>query len=224
LGRNLAYNDDLFGGLRPYDLSGAPVLRLEGAWHPGAHVTDGAPSWFGVEALADLAVGLSSSDAAGRSFGTSAYQALGGLRGRIPVGAHAVGFAVGAGVDAFDIDAAADGPPPDLPDTAYTFLRFGVGGRVALTPALRLRAQVGWRQVLDLGELGSAGWFPNASAAGVDARLRMGWQLLEGLEVEVGGELRRYFASFSPEPGDFPVAGGAVDQLWSAAVGARYRL
>lgn len=222
LGRNLSYNDDLFGGLRPYDLAGAPMLRLEGAWFPGQGA-GGVASWFGLEVLADLALGVASSDGAGRSFGTSAFALVGGARVRIPIGGHALGVSLGGGLDSFTISDAEDGTAPGIPAADYAFLRAGVDGKLAITPALSVQLGAGWRQVLSPGEISSDAWFPNASVAGVDARVRGGYELLSGLEVQVDFELKRYFSSFDPQPGDFPVAGGAVDQFWSAALGATYR-
>ncbi|MEL6187394.1 MAG: hypothetical protein AAFU79_22455, partial [Myxococcota bacterium] len=217
VGRNLSYNDDLFGGLRPYDLSAAPALRLEARWFPGAYVTDGLLSWIGVEIEADLLLGVDSSNPGGESFGTSAGGFLAGLRGRIPLGPHRVSISLGGGLDAFGLEDAEDGTDPGVPSVEYAFVRAGADGTFAILGALSLRAGVGWRQVLSSGELASSEWFPNASVAGVDAHVGAGYTLLPGLDVQAEFELRRYFASFDPEPGDFPVAGGAIDQSWGLA-------
>lgn len=223
-GRNLSYNDDVLGGLRPYDLGGTPFVRIEGTWYPATHFIDGPLTWIGVEAMVDLGLGINSSDQAGRDFGTSAFAVQGALRGRLPLDVHEVGLSLGLGLDSFTIDDASDGTGPDVPDAEYSFVRVGVDGRVRIIEGLNLRPSLGFRQVFSPGEVTDDEWFPNASLAGIDARLRVGYAVIDNLEVQAGFELVRYFASFDPEPGDFPVAGGAIDQRWSAALGVAYRL
>lgn len=231
LGRNLSYNDDIFQSLRPYDVAGAPTLRVDVGWYPGAHLASGALGWIGVEAQGDLVVGLTSRDPRGRRFETSAFGVLAAVRGRVPFAQpstegkrpHELGLSVGGGLDAFTFGEGPDGADPEVPDVEYAFVRVGVDGRAWLTHAISLRADLGYRFVLSAGELGDAAWFPEASVGGLDGRLRAGYVLLGELEVILEGEICRYFASFEPRPGDSPVAGGAVDQRWSLAVGLGYR-
>ncbi len=222
--RSLSYNDDLFGGLRPYDLAGAPVLRIHGAWFPGAHVTDGFAANIGLHFSGDLAFALGSQDSAGRDYPTDAYAVVGGLLARFPLGAHQLNISLGGGLEHFAINEADDGTDANLAPADYTFLRAGLGGRIQIIDGLNVAVQGGFRQVLSMGDLGSRLWFPNASMAGLDAELKLGYQLSSSLEISLGGEMRRYFASFSPNPGDFPVAGGAVDQFLSGSLGLTYSM
>ena len=45
--RSLAWNDDIFGQLRPYNIGPAPILGGEITLHPGAFFTSGRLGWLG---------------------------------------------------------------------------------------------------------------------------------------------------------------------------------
>ena len=219
-GRDLSYDDEVTGGLRPYSLGAAPMVRLEAAWFPWA-----APRGLrlGVEAQGDLAFGLSSRDDEGRSFGTSALGFLAGVRGGWGFGALRLGAAAGLGLDRFAFDAAEDGQPPDVPDAEYLFVRAGADVGYRPLSALHLDLRLGYRFVLSPGGIADAAWFPNASVGGLDALLRVAYALGGGFELTAEGELERYFASLDAEPGAVPSAGGLTDQMYSFALGAAFR-
>ncbi|MEM9877262.1 MAG: BRCT domain-containing protein, partial [Myxococcota bacterium] len=71
---------------------------------------------------------------------------------------------------------------------------------------------------------GPDGTARDVSVLGLDAGLKVAFVLPVGLEARVGGAYVRYFSSFSPEPGDVFVAGGALDQyvVLRAALAYRY--
>lgn len=222
--RGLTYNDDLYGALRPYDLSGAPSLDAQLRWYPGAHFGSGLASIFGVYGQFNYALGLKTVDAMDREFATSQLAFGGGLRVRIPIGASELGVFGGYGQHAFTLDGT-DGPNGiDFPSVSYGFLRYGADGRLSPFDGFHARFGFAWRQMLSAGEIAEADWFPRATMGGLDAQLGVGYEVVSGLEVQLGAELIRYFYSMNPEPGDGRVAGGAVDQYLSATLGVAFYL
>lgn len=222
--RSLTYNDDLYGALRPYDLSGAPSLDAQLRWYPGAHFGSGIASIFGVYGQFNYALGLKTVDAMEREFATSQLSFGGGLRVRIPLGASELGVFGGYGQHGFTLDGT-DGPTGiDFPSVSYGFLRYGADGRLSPFDGFHARFGFAWRQMLSAGEIAEADWFPRATMGGLDAQLGVGYEVVSGLEVQLGAELIRYFYAMNPEPGDGRVAGGAVDQYLSATLGVAFYL
>ena len=211
--RDFSYNDDAFDSLRPYELSAGPAIAGEVRWYPAGHFTDGFLTHIGIESRLRYLVGVTSEDSGGEQFNTSSVDVYGGVRGRLPLGAHEVGLGLGVGSHSFDVDVPEEGPA--LPGVSYTYLRAGADGRVALPADLQLYLGAAWRQVFSSGDIGGDEWFPNASQGGIDATLAVGWNFLWNLEARLGAEYTRYFFSLNPELGDVNVAGGAVDQYIS---------
>lgn len=223
--RNFSYNDDLFGRLRPYTLSGAPAIALQGVWYPGAHFTQGIAANLGLAFDVELGLGLESSDASGATFPTSALEAGGALRWRIPFGAASeLAVSAGGGVQQFSVDPADTGASPELPSVGYGFVRAGVDARIALPANLAVVAGLGYRQVLSAGEITEDDWFPRASAGGVDGRIGLGYAIVDALEARVSVFGRRYFYAMDPEPGDARVAGGALDQYFGGSLSIAWTL
>ncbi|MEO1335055.1 MAG: hypothetical protein AAFV29_05410 [Myxococcota bacterium] len=211
--RDYSYNDDVFQALRPYELSGAPAITADVRWYPAGHFTDGILQHIGIDARLRYLVGVSSEDSEGNQFDTGSFDVFGSLRGRLPFGAHEAGLALGFGTHSFDVDLPEDGPA--LPAVNYSYLRIGADSRFSLPASLELYFGAGFRQVLSSGDVSTDVWFPNASQAGVDAQLALGWSFYDNLELRLGAEYTRYFFSLNPEVGDNPVAGGALDQYIS---------
>jgi hypothetical protein len=81
-----------------------------------------------------------------------------------------------------------------------------------------------FRGVFSVGGIGTAQWFPEAKANGMDAGLMLGYALPLGFEIRIGGDYRRYWFDLNPVPPDPPyVAGGALDQYWGASIGVAWR-
>jgi hypothetical protein len=210
-GRRLSWTDDLFGALRPYRLAGAPLARLDLVVHP---LPWGLLRHLGVEASLGQALAVESIDAAGQAYGTRSRSLYGGLRGRVPLGdAHALALALGMGWDGFGVD------HPEVPSVGYLYGRAGAALQLHLVEAFGLGLGAGYRLPLSLGELGEGGWFPRATAGGVDARAELSWGILGQAYLVVGGGWERWFLDLRPEPGDPRVAGGAVDERWSVFAG-----
>lgn len=222
--RKLTYNDDLFGALRPYDLSGAPSIDAQLRWYPAAHFTSGFAAHLGLYGTFNYALALKTVDAMDREFPTSQLSFGGGLRGRIPFGANEVGLFAGYGQHSFKLDGTEGPSGIDFPSVSYGYLRFGGDGRLSPFDGFHARFGFAWRQMLAAGEIAEADWFPRATMGGLDAHLGVGYEVVSGLEIQLGAELIRYFYTMNPEPGDPRIAGGAVDQFLSATLGAAFYL
>lgn len=213
--RHLDYTDDLFDELRPYSLNGAATVNAAATWYPAAGSKHQAARAFGLEGHLSLGVGLGSKDSSDRSYSTQALAYDLSARVRLPLGGHELGMAVGGGQHRFSLQASDDGTTSPVPSVQYSFLRVGIDAQIALTPSLQLRPRIGWRQVLDAGDISSDAWFPRASIQAMDAEFTVVYRLLPSLELQTGVQLQRYAYDFGAKPEDTLVAGGAVDQYLS---------
>ncbi len=213
-GRNLSYNDDLFGALAPYSLPAGPQIGGRLRVFPGAFITRGFARNFGIGFHGHGIVGVTTKDPNERESSTSAYDLGGDLRGRLPIGAHDVSLFAGMGHDRYALDTVA---PFEVPQTNYTYARVGLEGTVRVSN-VEVELQGAWRPVLSMGEIKDADWFPRASVLAFEAGLSAVYSLDIGLQFGLRADMRRYAFSFSPEPGDNRVAGGAADQRWSAGL------
>ena len=215
--RNFEYNDDIFQQLSGYELGAGASLVFELTWYPLAHFRDGWLAHIGIQAGLDSSLGLSSRGQ-DSSYETSSRDWSVGLVGRVPIGRSEIGLGVSFGNQAFTLD-----DEESLPDVDYQFLRYGVSGRVAVLDSLFVEAGFGWRQLLSSGELDRVQWFPRNDGAGIDALLGVGYQMTESWGLHASVELRRYFFSLLPAPGDAWIAGGLLDQYWSGSLRLSYR-
>lgn len=220
--RQYHYEDDIFNQLRGYQLQLFPALAITATAYPAAFVTDGLAAHLGV--TVDLAYGfaLSSSDRSGVSFPTQSIRFAIGARGRVPVGDHEIGLFVGYQRHTYTLSAA-QGVDPNLPGVEYGAIRAGADAWIAVAESFGLHARFAWLQLLSVGELGEAEWFPRLTGNGihfaVGAGLRFG-----AFEVRGLFEAYRYFFTLRPEPGDPWVAGGALDQYPGGSLTLLYHL
>ena len=212
--RALSYNDDIFGELRPYDVVGAPAVGLSATWFPAAAFTDEWYRHIGLDIAGQYAFALSSQNADGETFPTSALQWDVGAYGRLPLGRHEIGLLLGVGGESFVIDDTASGVSPEVPGVSYVNARVGGRVRVFVTDGISVRAEGGYRFVFGAGAITDAEWFPRASIGAADAQVGVSYELAYGFYADVGFAMRRYFYSFNPEPGDPWIAGGAADQYF----------
>lgn len=222
--RSLRYKDDLFGELRPYTLGGAPAPVVDLVLYPAGFVMDGVPAHLGLAVHVEYALALKSKDSMDREFPTSELEFEGALRGRIPFGGHEVALSAGFGSHSFSIDNAADNTDPDVPGVSYSFLRFGLEARFAIIDALNLTLIGAYRPVLGSGEISEDAWFKRSSAGAADAGVRIAYAVVPSFDIIVGGNMRRYFYTLNPEPGDPRVAGGALDQYFSGMIAIGWHL
>ncbi len=219
--RNFRYTDDLFDALRSYKLGAAPAFFIRGRWYPAAHFSGGIPAHIGLTGGYEQGVFLKSKVSGGEELTTKMSEWYAGLRYRLPIERHELGFQGTYGKHKFDVED--DPAAPLVPDVEYAYIRLGVDGRVRVDQIL-LGAHLGYRMLLDTGELQSSAWFPNASGGGVDAGLLAGYEVVTGVSLVAGFDFRRYFLTFDPEPGDPFIAGGAVDEYLSGWGGVSVQL
>src|SRR5262249_25681098 len=143
---------------------------------------------------------------------------------RIPLGDHEVAILLGGGRHTFEVSADSSGTKPEVPSVGYAFLRAGFEARFVLFPHFSVHALAAWRRVLKKGDIQSDAWFPGATAVGVDALLGVGYEIIDGLDLQIAFNARRYGLAFNPIPGDKNVAGGALDQYFSGTLGVAYAL
>lgn len=219
--RNYRYSDDLFDSLRSYKLGVAPAAFIYGRWYPLAHVQGGTLAHVGLTGGYERGFAVSSQTPQGEELSTTTHEWWVGLRYRVPLDAHEIGIQGTYGKHTYAID---DNPAdPLVPDVAYTYLRLGLDARVRVTRVV-LGAHLGFRYLTDTGELGTDLWFPHISGNAIDAGLLAGYEILDGVDLLVGFDFRRYFFSMNSEPGDGSIAGGALDEYLSGWGGFAFRL
>jgi hypothetical protein len=215
--RTLEYNDDIFQQLSGYQLGAAASLVFELEWYPLAHFRSGWLAHLGIETQLDSALGLSSKNG-DDDYATSATDWNAGLVYRIPIHEDEILVSVAYGQHGFALE-----DENTIPDTDYQFIRYGLRGRVAVATGLFVEAGFAWRQLFGTGEIDRVEWFPRQTGAGLDASLGLGYQFTDSWGMHASAELRRYFFSLSPAPGDAWIAGGLLDQYWSGSLRLSYR-
>jgi len=210
--RTLSWDNDTTQALRPYDLSAAPALRVAAEVFPGAISDARVGRLIGAVVHFDTAVGLSTVDARGRSYDTSAWSLLAGLKVRAPFETerHELALVVAYRRLEFAVRGEGDVPVNGAPDLTYQSLQAGLASRWALARRVAIALDAAYLAVLSTGQLGDV--FPHVTTHGVDVTPRVALALAAGLEVRPGGALRSYFHSFSPERGDRYQLTGATDQ------------
>ena len=229
--RNFAYNEALRGDLRDYTLGAGPGVGLKFQYYPGAHFTAGVGAQFGIDFEWERLFRFESTRADGASYPTQSQQFLIGLRWRYPKGRWEPSIVLDYGVHTFQFGVS--GPPvpgeettAGIPSVKYEFARIGGGFRVGIGKKERfiVVANAAFRGVFSVGGIGTAQWFPEAKANGMDALLMFGYALPLGFEIRIGVDYRRYWFDLNPVPPDPPyVAGGALDQYWGFSIGAAWR-
>ena len=229
--RNFEYKDDLRGDLRDYKLGIGPGVGTKFQYYPGAHFTAGVGAQFGIDFEWERLFNFDSTRADGVKFPTESQQFLVGLRWRYPTGRWEPFVVADYGVHSFRFGVS--GPPvpgqdntAGIPSVKYEFARIGAGFRVGIGKKERFIVAVNaaFRGVFSVGGIGTAQWFPEAKANGMDAGLMLGYALPLGFEIRIGGDYRRYWFDLNPVPPDPPyVAGGALDEYWGASIGVAWR-
>jgi len=110
------------------------------------------------------------------------------------------------------------------PDVVYTGARAGGALAVPLTPALSLTVSADYRLVTSLDgggyPLTSATYFPRATAGpAFDGAVTLAFRITPLLEVQAGGDIRRYVMALGGKQGDRIDASGATDLYLAGWVG-----
>ncbi len=171
-----------------------------------------------------------------------------GLRVRLPINEHELGFSAGYGAQQFEIDDGGTDSDPALgipaklvPDVDYGFIRLGTDFTYNMKQYF-MRGEVGLRVVdsagEDPGQIQDDRWFPESDVMGVDFGATAGYALSERFTITLGLDFRNFFYSMNSRAADFgldpddlsptgdrnPVAGGANDMYFAGMVSARYSL
>jgi ribosomal protein L12E/L44/L45/RPP1/RPP2 len=224
LSRSLEYNDAV-SALSTYSLDLGPSIALQAHWYPAAHFDSGPLANIGLDLRGRLMFAVDSGldDA---SYPTSS-RALGiGLRGRLPLDEHELAAVFGYASQTFEIDPTKTEMgeiDSGIPGTSYGLLRLGMEARLAFG-VVHVGAAAAYLPVLSTGELED--WFPQASAAGLEGELSIGYALSPAFELAAAFGLQRIALSMNPELDDatsgLPIAGGAVDEMIYGTLGARF--
>ncbi|MET0795226.1 MAG: hypothetical protein ABW061_27150 [Polyangiaceae bacterium] len=218
-----------FPAPRTYELPLGPALVVGGSVFPGAWLTRGPGSWFGLTGGYELnfatqsVFGLSPNE---QTLTTRAHEWFFGGKVRIPVAAHDFGLSGGVGSQAFNL--LGDEAVPQVPDVEYQFYFLRAEGRLRFN-ALSLDFHVGTRFVHDTGGL-ERDFFPGrVKTQNIEAGLSAGFPLATHLELVAGLDWVRYAFDFNPsppsaDPSTKVIAGGAVDQYTSGWLGLRFSL
>jgi len=210
--RSYTYNDDVFNQLSGYRLKLGPALLAELQWYPLAHFRGGAIADLGIEA--HTTIGLAIRTAEGDQHrDTSVSEWAAGLIYRLSLGPARLRFGAGIGSHGFAIEGT-----DQLPEVSYFFARFHLAGAIEVARGLDVEVTFAWRHLLSVGEFANAEWFPRSTGAGLDGRLGLGYRLTQMWAIHLSFDLRRYFFSLNPEPGDRWIAGGALDQYLGASL------
>jgi hypothetical protein len=228
--RQFRYSDALIR-LPEHTLSLTPAIRVGARWYPGAHFTRGVAANIGLDAYGQLMWPVkATAEGTTDAFKTSSSAFGVGLRFRVPIGPHQLGFVAGYGQQSLSFADADSGVPPAVPDVKYGFIRLGADARLKLTEALTLKLGAAYLLVQGYGQLGESEWYPHISGGGVEGALGVGYALSELFEVNAGFGLTRFFMSINPELTDagvqdnLRVAGGVVDQYMAILLGVTLRL
>jgi hypothetical protein len=217
--RAMSYTDNA-SRLPGYRLDRGTAINLELAFHPfslisGAGWVGGLGLTGGVTYAMGIGTQLDGGDGRAR---TEVYGYEVGLRHRATVGIVDIIPHVSYLVDNFVANVANISP-----DVRYRVARAGLGLRLALSSHAMVRASADYLHVLDAGPFTADGKFPRAKARGMDLSLGAGYAFTDTLEAQMSVGLRRYGFDMRAEPGDAPLAGGAIDEYMSMTLGVAYR-
>ena len=212
---------NLPGVIQTRDQSGGMAnLRVGAAFYPLALFTKDFLANIGVaghyehslggktQAGADPNTGVDSGDL---DTSLSAYDI--GLRVRLPINQHELGFSAAYGQQQFDIDDGVTDPDPVageatqlVPDVNYKFIRLGADFTYAFKSYF-FKGDVGLRVVNSAGdqpgEIQADTWFPNSDVGGMDLALTAGYNVSERFTITLGMDFRNYYYSMNSTFADF---------------------
>jgi hypothetical protein len=225
--------------VRPYNLSVAPALILNGVFYPGAFFTDGFAANIGLMGGAELGVATSTDYERAQPDGSKLVTPLKttaqswdvGLRGRIPIGPLEIALFAEYGTQTFILlgdEGGNTGLSPLVPDVKYTFIRLGLEPRVEFSKVI-IGAHIAPRVLTSLHQLDLKGvWFSHVKGRGLDFGLMGGYAIAPFFAVVGGLDFVGYgfdFNPIDPKPEVDPLAvGGATDSYKSIWLAARFSI
>jgi hypothetical protein len=253
--RNYVANNavNLPGVLQTRDQSGGMAsLRVGAAFYPAALFTKEFLANIGV--VGNFERSLGGKTAAGEApspnlpsgdLDTTLTSYDIGLRVRLPVSSHELGFSGAYGGHQFEIDDNGTDSNPDgalraklVPDVNYSYVRLGADFTYGMS-AYFLTGDIGLRVINsageDPGQIQNDRWFPRSDVGGLDFGVTGGYSVSERLTITVGMDFRNFFYTMNSRLEDFgvgtgdestrrPVSGGANDMYFAGLVAARYSL
>lgn len=239
---------NLDGVLPTRDQSGGMAnIRVGAAFYPAALFTRGFLANVGLVGHFERSLGgktQAGTDSTGRlpsgelDTSLTAYDV--GLRVRLPVASHELGFSAAYGQHLFEIDDGGidpGGPETNLvPDVEYEYLRIAADFTYQ-REAYFLKGEAGFRLVNGAGDadgqIQNDLWFPRSDVDGVDVGVTAGYAISDRFTLTAGIDLRNFFFNMNPRLEDLgvdggsvrrPVAGGATDTYFAGMFAARYSL
>jgi hypothetical protein len=203
-------------------------MSVHAHWYPGVHFGQrGIAGNIGFDLRAQFAFALDSEAENGVFLPTSASGFGIGVRARWALGAHELDAVVGYGTRTFSVDTVGTTSARALlypGSTAYSYMRLGLEGHFDLGSRFILSGALAY---LPTFSTGVERWFPNASAAGVEAELELGYALSSAFELDAKLAFQHFGLSFDPTVDDARagelVAGGAAERYLSMSLGASWR-
>jgi hypothetical protein len=214
VGRHFSYRDDLFDGLRRYDLGGTPSLSAAGEIYPLAG-RGGWRSTLGAAARFSYTPSFDSAAINGDAYTSSASSYAIGARVRREIdvaGGVLLTGALDLGGQSFSVDSMSTELDSGIPDVSYRYVRPGASARAVLFDRYAVEAALGYRHVLAAGEIQDASFFPRLGVRGVDLEGSVTVPVWRNLDLRAGASLEQYGYDLDPQPGDPLIAGGATDR------------
>jgi hypothetical protein len=194
-------------------------ISFDASWYPGAHFTSNFLSGLGLYATGDFGVGMVSRVQESR-FAHSASRLRFGALVRLSLGDRFSAFAhLGYARQELttSLNAVNDGSArPNIPDVLFNGFRAGLGLRVRIVGTFEVDALGGFQTVAGKGELGSARYFPAATAFAVDAGGGLSLEIASHLRLRAGAEWQRYFITLNAGDESTFFARTAADQYITA--------
>lgn len=194
-------------------------ISVDASWYPGAHFTSNFLGNLGAYFSGDFGVGMVSRVQESR-FAHSASRLRFGALVRLPIGDRFAPYAhIGYARQELttSLNAVNDGSArPNIPDVLFNGFRVGVGLRLRIVGTVELDALGGFQTVAGKGELGSARYFPQATAFAIDAGGGVSFGLAQSLRLRMGAEWQRYFITLNAADDSTFFARTAADQYITA--------
>jgi hypothetical protein len=145
-----------------------------------------------------------------------------GVRVRLPIGDHQLGFSAAYGAHQFEIDDGgtesdptvvdAQGDPVQaklVPDVDYAFIRLGADFTYMMKTYF-LKGDVGLRIVNSAGDapgqIQNERWFPRSDVGGVDLGATAGYAVTDRITLTLGMDFRNFFYTMNSRDADFGLA------------------
>ncbi|MFO0594585.1 MAG: hypothetical protein U0228_04755 [Myxococcaceae bacterium] len=196
-------------------------ISVDASWYPGAHFTSNFLANIGAFFTGDWGMGMVSRVQESR-FAHSAARLKFGALVRLPIGdrfalhAH-LGYAREELTTSYN--AINDGSArPNIPDVLFNGFRGGLGLRLRIFGTFEIDALGGFMAVSGKGELGSARYFPAATAIAIDAGGGLSAQIAPHLRMRGGVEWQRFFITLNAADDATFYAKTASDQYITATV------